>query len=488
MTVSFNLIPNGLLTPGVFVEFDTSKAQQGPSIQEYDVLLVGQRLTSGTKAAGSIDLITSASQPRQFYGAGSMLAAMAEKFLNENKINSLYAIAVDDAGAGVAATGTIDLGGSSIKAGTLSVLIAGRSYKTAVAEDDTPTEIAAALVAVIEADADRQVTSAVNGGDDTIIDLTYRHKGLVGNEIDVRLDPSTELPENLTAAITALSGGTTNPTLSSVVTAMGETQYHVIAMPYNDSTSLDTMKTELQDRWGPLRQNDGHLVSGKRDSVSNLSTFGDARNNEQETIVDVLGPNGPHDYAANLAAVIAREGQNDPARPMQGVPLRGILAPADSELRTQGEANQLLGDGITTVKRAPDGTISIERIRTTRKLNEFGAPDSSLADLNPKLTLSYLRYDFRTRFILKFSRHKLANDGTRFGPGQRILTPLLAKGELVAMFRDWEELGLAENISQFKRDLVVERNGADPNRLDIVLPPDLINQLRVTATQVQSLL
>jgi hypothetical protein len=38
-----------------------------------------------------------------------------------------------------------------------------------------------------------------------------------------------------------------------------------------------------------------------------------------------------------------------------------------------------------------------------------------------------------------------------------------------------EELGLVENFDQFKTDLVVERNASDPNRLDFLLPPDIIN-------------
>jgi len=487
MSVSFNLIQQGILTPGVFTEFDTSRAQQGPSIQKHVALLIGQRLSTGTRVAGLIDKITSASQARQLYGPGSMPAAMCEKFLAENKINELNAIALDDDGAGVKATAKIALTGSSIQAGTLGFLIAGRRYRVGVETGDTGTTIAADLVAAITADADKQVTAVVNGTNAFEVDLSYVHKGAVGNEIDVRKDPDLELPTNLVATITAFASGAGNPVLTPVITAMGETQFHDIAMPYNDATSLNAMQTEMVDRWGPMRQNDGQVYVGKRASVSTLSTFADGRNNEHETVIDVLGPNGPHEWAANLAAVAARELQTDPARPIQGVALRAIQAPLDSELRTQGEANQLLGDGVSTVK-AIAGVVYLERVRTTRKKNSFGADDASLADLEPKATLSYQRYDFRTRFVLKYSRHKLANDGTRFGPGQAVITPKIAKSEIVAIFTGWEELGLVEGIDQFKRDLIVERNASDPNRLDIRLSPDLINQLRVTAAQIQFLL
>ncbi len=487
MAISFNLISQGILTPGVFAEFDTSKAQQGPSLKVHKALLIGQKLSSGTKAAGSIDKITSASQARQFYGAGSMLAQMCDAFLKENKLNELSAIALDDLIAGVQATAKISITVSSPQAGTLSFLVDGRVYSVGVQTGDTDDAIAAALAAAIQADDDRSANAVVNGVNDFEVDLTYRHKGAVGNEIDVRVNPNIALPQGVTPTITAFAGGSGNPLLTGVVTAMGEIQFDEIGMPYTDTTSLNVMQTELVDRWGPMRQNDGHLLTAKRGTVSALSTFADARNNEHESIVQVVGPSGPHIFAANLAAVVAREAQTDPARPIQGVALRAVAAPLDSEIVTQGEANQLLGDGMSTVKSVA-GVVVLERVRTTRKLNNFGAPDSSLADIEPKLTLSYIRYDFRTRWTLKYSRHKLANDGTRFGPGQAVITPKTGKAELIAIFRDWEELGLVEGADQFKRDLIVERNAADPNRLDIQMPPDLINQLRVTAAQVAFLL
>ncbi|XFB08767.1 hypothetical protein AAGT13_20535, partial [Azotobacter salinestris] len=44
---------------------------------------------------------------------------------------------------------------------------------------------------------------------------------------------------------------------------------------------------------------------------------------------------------------------------------------------------------------------------------------------------------------------------------------------------------LVENIDDFKANLVAERNASDPNRLDLLLPPDLVNQLRIIANKIQ---
>ncbi len=42
-----------------------------------------------------------------------------------------------------------------------------------------------------------------------------------------------------------------------------------------------------------------------------------------------------------------------------------------------------------------------------------------------------------------------------------------------------------ENFDQFKNDLIVVRSDADPNRVNAVIPPDVVNQFRVFAAAVQ---
>jgi phage tail sheath gpL-like len=100
-------------------------------------------------------------------------------------------------------------------------------------------------------------------------------------------------------------------------------------------------------------------------------------------------------------------------------------------------------------------------------------------------TLMTLRHDWRTTIQQRYPRYKLASDGTRFGPGLAVVTPAVMKAEAIAKFGEWESLGLVENAAQFKDEVIVERNAGDPNRLDVLLPPDLINGLRVVANKIQ---
>lgn len=113
------------------------------------------------------------------------------------------------------------------------------------------------------------------------------------------------------------------------------------------------------------------------------------------------------------------------------------------------------------------------------------SPDTAWLDGTTVATVSFYRWSVATRFRSKFGRFKLADDGTRFAPDQPILTPSLAKAELLALAREWEEVGRLENFDDFKANVVAERNATDTSRLDILLPPNLVNGLHVTAAKIQ---
>jgi phage tail sheath gpL-like len=272
------------------------------------------------------------------------------------------------------------------------------------------------------------------------------------------------------------------------MTAMGDMWFHILAHPYTDATNLTALEAELSSRSGPMRSIDGLAFTSALGSNTVLGALGDTRNSQFNIIASQPGETPltpPAEFAAMVAAVVAYYGAIDPARPFQTLTLDGALAPAEADWFTNTERNLLLGDGIATSKVGPGGVVQIERLVTTYQTNAAGSPDTAYRDATSLLTLQYLRYDFRAIWGREYSRHKLADDGTRFGAGQAVLTPKLAKARAVAWFQAMEELGLVEGIDQFKRDLVVERNATDVNRLDFLLPPNLMNQLVVTATSLQ---
>ena len=61
----------------------------------------------------------------------------------------------------------------------------------------------------------------------------------------------------------------------------------------------------------------------------------------------------------------------------------------------------------------------------------------------------------------------------------------MGRPSAIAAYSILESMGLVENMELFKANLIVERNATDPNRVDVLFPPDLVNQLRVFAMLVQ---
>lgn len=489
MAISFNSIPQGIRVPLFYAEFSNERAVQGSATQEYNTLLIGPRLSTGTKSELDLLRITSAEQAHEYFGAGSVLADMAERFLGINKVNPLYCIALDDDASGVAATGQLTFTGPATAAGTLALQVAGRSVNVSVTASMTAAAIATATVAAIQADTKRLVNAVVNGVDNFKVDLTARNDGPQGNEIEVSYSyyEDESLPAGVGLTITAMSGGATSPDVDDVWPVIGDTQFILMGTPFTDTSSLTKMETELADRFGPLRQNDGYAIYGKRASFGGLTSLGAGKNSQFTTIMGIAGPESPWQWSAEVLARVAASASIDPARPFQTLTLK-VRAPKIEDRFTLSERDQLLNTGIATYSVSSSGVVTIESLVTTYQLNAFDSPDTSYLYLNTPLTLSFLRFDLKARITSRYPRHKLANDGTRFAQGQAVVTPNTIKAEVVTKFREWESKALVEGFEQFKNDLIVERNADNPNRLDVLMPPDLVNQLRIMGVKIEFLL
>lgn len=488
MAISFNQIPADRKVPFVYIEFDNKRAVSGPGVQPYKTLLIGQKTSSGGQAAEVPVPLFTADEARDKFGAGSMLHKMAQAYFANNSTTETWAVALDDAGGAAAASGTFTVTGTATESGTIYAYVGGQQVQVGVANGDNATTIAAAIATAIN---DEDTLQCIAGSSSGTVNVVAKNKGTTGNQIDLRLNynDGEEFPSGVSVSAGAMASGATDPDIQDAIDAIGSEQYNVIVHPYTDANNLTALEAELDDRWGPLVQNDGVAISSKRDSYANLVTLGDSRNSHLSSIIANIGvPQSPWQLASAAAARIAASAQIDPARPFQTLQLTGMNVPTVSERPLDSQRDQLLKHGIATVVNSPGGVLRIERMRMTYKENEFGAADESYADMNTVLTLSYLRYSLRTRLLLRYPRHKLANDGTRYAAGQAIVTPKVVRSEIILLFKEWEELALVEGISQFKKDLIVERNANDVNRLDVLLPPDLVNQLRVIGAQVQFLL
>jgi len=485
--VSFGEIPNDVRTPGIHVEFDSSRALKGSPAQPHVALLVGQRLATGAVAALVPTLMTRPSQFDEYFGRGSQLARMGAAFKGVNEYTEVRAIALDDDAAGTAAAGTITMAGAPTKDGTLYLYVAGKRIPVPVTTADTSDTIATAIAAAINVETDLPATAAVDGVVTSEVDVTARNKGECGNYIDLRLNyyDGEQTPPGLTVTIVGMTGGAVNPDIGDALAAIGASQYATIGHPYTDATNLVALETELAARWTAMNQTEGHAFTAAAGSLAEMSALGNSRNSPFSTILPTNdSPSEPAVVAAMLAGVDA--GEPDPARPRQTLALTGMMPPARGAVFLRSERDILLTDGISTFTVDSGGVCRVERLISTYQTNPQGLPDTAYLDVCTLRTLSRMRFDLRATFNLKYPRHKLADDGTDFAPGQAIITPSIGTAEVLRLARDeWVPQGLLENYEQFKKDLLLSRNTGDPSRLDGMLAPDLVNQFRLGAFLLQ---
>ncbi|GAB5502756.1 phage tail sheath subtilisin-like domain-containing protein [Pyruvatibacter sp.] len=496
--VSFNEVPDDTRVPLFHVEFDGSLAGRqdvfAPS------LLIGQMLDTGSVPADTPVRVSTVEDAKSLFGQGSMLAIMMAAFRASNSVGEVWALPLADNGAGAKATGEIAVTGTATATGTLNLYIDGVRVQVAVATGDTATEVATATAAVINAAKDLPVTAASNVGDVT---LTARHAGELGNVIDLRLNHFGALggestPTGIAVAFTAMGGagmtvGTSNPSMTAGLANLGDEPFDYIAMPYSDATSLNTIDTAMgaaTGRWAWNRQVFGHVFNAKRGTLAELGTFGNGRNGRHICTLgsESTDPASVVAKAAAFTAQMARALTNDPARPVMTLKLNGLLAPKEADRFTAAERNTLLYDGIATSSVDAAGVVQLERAVTHYQTNDFGDPDTAWLDVQTPATLTVFTREMRGMIQTTFPRMKLVADAARLNAGQAAVSPRQIKGAIIAKYAELERRGLVENTEAFATSLIVEKSATDPNRVNVLAKPDLVNQLNVVAMRTQFLL
>jgi phage tail sheath gpL-like len=488
MAIGFNNIPTNLRVPLFYAEVDNSQA--GTLSQEYNILCVGYKNTDSDAALHDQLLTMSVDQAKQLFGVGSMLARMVEIIRKGDTINPITCIAVDSTGL-VTAEGKITITGSATTGGMLVVYIGAQRIRIAVAKLEAAESVCSRLAAAINAVPEIAVTATVTT---TEVTLTSKVPGELGNSISVIPNfygtiNNEVTPKGLTVTITPMAGGAGAPDLTPVVAAMGDEPFDFICNPFNDLISMEVLGDAMNDtagRWAWDKQIYGHVYSAKHGMVSELAAYGTTSNDQHISVfsAEPLVPNPAWEIAAAFTAANSQPISIDPARPTQTIMLAGITPAPKGKRFILAEKQLLLFKGMAT-GMVTGGKLRIERAVTRYQKNLWDQADASYLDSETLHQIAYILRDLKSCITQKYPRHKLANDGTRFGEGQPILTPSVAKGEICARYAKLEDKGIVENSKAFAENLIVERNADNPNRLDVLLPPDLVNQLRIFAVLMQ---
>ncbi|MEK6420023.1 MAG: phage tail sheath subtilisin-like domain-containing protein [Burkholderia gladioli] len=488
-TIPFKVIPSNIRLPGAYFELDNSQANTGASTQR--ALVIGQITAAGTATPNVPIICGGIGDAQAAGGANSALANMVATYRLNDTFGELWLLPVADAAGATAAAGEITITAAPSANGTLALYVAGNLVTVPVTAGQVVADVASAIVEAVNAVASIPVTAAAAAG---VVTLTAINKGLCGNEIDVRFNyrgtaGGEVTPAGLAYTITPMAGGATNPTLTTALANLGTTSFDFIVNPYTDTASLDSVKALLNDetgRWSYLEQLYGHSFGAFSGTFAEATTLGLVRNNQHETILPAdNSPTPSWLWAAALAGQAAVSVRADPGVPLQSLPLNGVLAPAPEDRWQPSIRNTLLFDGLSTFTVADDGTVMTENIVTTYQKNAQGVADDSYLEVE---TMFQLMLEIRTLEAMlssKYARVKLADDGSRPAAGSNLVTPSTIKSDIIALYNERADAGFVQGTAAFAAALVVQKNGTNPNRVDILWPGTPVNQMRTFATLVQ---
>ena len=484
--IAFNEIPYVWEVPGEYVEVVPNYQNVGALPWPARDLIIAQKLPSGTATAAVAYPVTRPQDATALFGAGSQAEAMAIAWLAANQNGTpLDVMGLADNGTSKA-SGTFTIAGAWTAAGTPAIEIGSTRYFVPAASTDTPTTIAAAFMAAINADPQTPVVATVAAG---VLTLTAKNAGLEGNNINLWVSPAfgDVLPAGMTIAVAVMAGGATNPSIAAAIAAISGNWYTGISMPYQDSTNIGLLGAELARRYTAMVRQDG---LGFVCCTGTLAQQIAAANNTNRPLIYEVGITNPRSLpwalAASLQGVAARELTNDPARQLRGLVLPGILGSRTTDRRIPAEEQQMLVGGVSTVRTSRDGTVTIQSLVSTYTTNSQGVADPAWHDLHDAAVASRIRYDWRTYFALTYPRSKLADDGTVAAEvDPTVVTPNRAAASWASRLMVYERNGWVENAQTMARRARLARDPNNRNRLNASQPYQRIGNTKVLAGQLQ---
>jgi phage tail sheath gpL-like len=481
-------LPTGNLVPGVFNEIDGSKADGGVSAGGFDAVIIAQRTSAGTVSANDYTIVNSDGDGQTKCGVGSIASNMLTEWFKNNS-TPVYVALLDDDGGAVSATRELTFTGPATEAGTIFLYINGTLIRVGVDSGDTETDIATNTAAAITANVTLPYTATSALG---VVTCTAKNGGTIANNIDVRVNYNVgeALPAGVTFAAAVGTTGATDPDISTAIAAIPDETVAMWISSLSDTTSLGLLKAELDDRWLETSQLYGTAFFGVDQAASSaVVAIGDAQNSAQLCGVESGTDNPTPAYlkVAQVSAKCALTLAVDPARPATTLEVEGALADKASDRYSDAERNLILQSGISTTKTDSSNTVRIERMVTTYKKNGAGADDTAFQNLNTVYQLRFMSLSFINWILVRYPRHKLADDGITYGAGQFVVTPNDLKAAAIGWYDALSELAI---VDPAKRALFIEetlfwRDATNRSRVNDILSPTLIGQFYQLASLIQ---
>ena len=454
--ISFDTIPNSIRVPGQYIEFNTRNAVQGLPQNPQSVLLLAPMLASGTQPSLTPVQLFSDVEAGELFGRGSWAQLMVKQAFTNNAYLDLTVIGLPDHSAGVAATGSVVLSGTAQTA-------------VAVTSGQTAAQTVQKWVAAINAAA-LPVTASATAMQ--TLTLTAKNKGEIGNEISLSVDTANS---GLSAQINAMANGARNADVQAALDKVAGKHYHIIVSPFTDDANSKALSNHLTQVSNAIEQRGAIGVTAWRGTMATGAAFAAKLNDARITCAWYKGAIESNALiAAGYAAVLAFE--EDPAKPLNTLEIKGLSVTSDENTPLFNECNNALYNGLTPLTVVAN-KVQIMRAVSTYTKSATNVDDPSLLDITTIRTLDYVRRSVKERIALRFPRDKLSD---------RLLPKI--RSEILDVLLKLEQAEIIENAEANKAKLIVSRSLQDANRVNAVIPSDVVNGLHVFAGRIDLIL
>lgn len=489
--VQFNQIPGNLVAP-IFA-FEISSAGQFEN--QGRLLLIGHKNGSVATMTDNVPVpCPSKAEARALAGAGSLLDEMYRLARDNAPAQEIWIMSAPATGTAEIRTITVDTVPADGGAGSIS--IAGEIVSISIAAGATDDEVAAALASAINdyynplKQASLPYTASAT---EAVVTVTARHAGAYATEYDFHVPVLTGVNAftgNLTVAVGTAGAGT--PDVSAALAATGDDPFDWVVTAFGDDTNLTRYKdwlNETSGRWAWNRQIYGHVFYGKLATTGDLTTHGLAQDNRHVTAIPQPSGAGyaqpSWQWAAGQIALLApwlSDGATgNVSRAHSGRVVQGLDAPRDrSKWLDYATRDAFLKAGLSTWFVNSAGQVCIDKIITTQRTVN-GVTDTTFRDIQSIGQAVYALRRFRAALTYEHGQKALADDNPQ--NIEVISTPADIKATFIHTYAAMP--GVLENVNQAAAVIRVERNGDNPNRVDILAPLDRLNALDIVATNAR---
>ena len=473
-----------------FVSWQIMSGKRNIGLEDHRVLLIGQG--AGTATAKVLIEDVQLTEIDSLLGANSLATLAYKRFKTYNKLTEVDIIPLAEP-TGTPAAGSIIVTGTAGESVSLTINVGDDVYPVTVAivladaAAAVATKIAAAIGAL------DLFSAAVDGVDDTKVNVTYLYDGEVGNGLSIV--PQARV-SGLTFTIVNLTGGTGAYDSANILDSLTKRYHSVI---FDAAASFDAIETFLE-----ARVNVENIVLGGsgfvmiNDSLADLKSFANAKNSKTMVVIG-----NPAEMQLNAIPILATAEfvAKRALRLTEGAVLGNLVLDANEAyggiekhslpyhntpmsykkpvgLITLAQLQDLTDAGISFIVPADTGT-TLGDFVTLYKLDNAGIADPNFKFLNAVDTSLAIQEYLFNNCKSQFGQTRATNGDLVEGISMQ--NTLSVKGFVLGLYKNLVSFALAqgsnEAIKYFQDNTTVTLDAAT-GYFSVYAPVAIVSQLR----------